>query len=297
VTGSAEIGSPETVAAALEAHGYLPDEGLATSVFLALRLRRPLLLEGDAGVGKTELAKALARWTGGELLRLQCYEGLDVSSAVYEWDHVRQLLHLRAVETAGVHAGVDELEERLYDERFLVRRPLLQALTPTDGPPPVLLIDEVDRADDEFEAFLLEVLSDWAVSVPELGTIRAETPPVVVITSNRTRDVHDALKRRCLYHWVEHPTIEREIAVIRLRAPEVSERLAGEVARAAANIREAGVYKPPGLAESIDWATAVAALGHDHLDAAVADATLGTVVKYREDQTRIRARGLEQLLG
>jgi MoxR-like ATPase len=297
VTGSVEIENPDAVSAALAAHGYLPDIGLATSVFLALRLRRPLLLEGDAGVGKTELAKALARWTGGELLRLQCYEGLDVSSAVYEWDHVRQLLHLRAVEAAGLHAGVDELEERLYDERFLVRRPLLQALTPTDGPPPVLLIDEVDRADDEFEAFLLEVLSDWAVSVPELGTIRAATPPIVVITSNRTRDVHDALKRRCIYHWVEHPSIEREIAVIRLRAPEVSERLAGEVARAAAGIREAGVYKPPGLAESIDWATAVAALGHDHLDAAVADATLGTVVKYREDQSRIRARGLEQLLG
>ncbi|MCU1373801.1 MAG: coxD, partial [Actinomycetia bacterium] len=194
--------TPADVATALAEHGYLPDEGLATSVFLALTLQRPLLLEGDAGVGKTELAKALARWTGGELLRLQCYEGLDVANAVYEWDHARQLLHLRAAEAAGSVGGVEELERGLYDERFLVRRPLLEAVTPREGPPPVLLIDEVDRADDEFEAFLLEVLSDWAVTVPELGTIRAVTPPIAVVTSNRTRDVHDALKRRCLYHWV-----------------------------------------------------------------------------------------------
>jgi MoxR-like ATPase len=288
--------SPDSVAAALTEHGYLPDEGLATAVFLAVTLHRPLLLEGDAGVGKTELAKALSRWTGGELLRLQCYEGLDISSAVYEWDHARQLLHLRAVEAAHTTTDVDELERGLYDERFLVRRPLLEAVTPREGPPPVLLIDEVDRADDEFEAFLLEVLSDWAVTVPELGTIRAVTPPLAVITSNRTRDVHDALKRRCLYHWVEHPTVEREVEIIRLRAPQVGERLAAQVARAAARIREAGVYKPPGVAETIDWATAVATLGRDSLDPAVADATLGTVLKYREDQSRIRMLGLEELV-
>jgi MoxR-like ATPase len=287
---------PASVAAALTEHGYLPDEGLATAVFLAVTLHRPLLLEGDAGVGKTELAKALSRWTGGELLRLQCYEGLDVSSAVYEWDHARQLLHLRAVEAAHTTTDVDELERGLYDERFLVRRPLLEAVTPREGPPPVLLVDEVDRADDEFEAFLLEVLSDWAVTVPELGTIRATTPPLAVITSNRTRDVHDALKRRCLYHWVEHPTVEREVEIIRLRAPQVGERLAEQIARAAARIREAGVYKPPGVAESIDWATAVATLGRDELDPALADATLGTVLKYREDQARIRMLGLEELL-
>jgi MoxR-like ATPase len=288
--------TPESVAEALTEHGYLPDEGLATSVFLALTLHRPLLLEGDAGVGKTELAKALSRWTGGELLRLQCYEGLDISSAVYEWDHARQLLHLRAAEAAGDVGGVDELERGLYDERFLVRRPLLEALTPREGPPPILLIDEVDRADDEFEAFLLEVLSDWAVTVPELGTVRATTPPIAVITSNRTRDVHDALKRRCLYHWVEHPSVEREIAIIRLRVPQASERLAAQVAQAAARIREAGVYKPPGVAESIDWATAVAALGRDELDVDTAGATLGTVLKYREDQARVRSLGLEALV-
>ena len=188
-----------------------------------MRLQRPLLLEGEAGVGKTEVAKSLARWTGGQLIRLQCYEGLDANQAVYEWDHARQLLHLRAAEATGVAAdrGTEELEGELYTERFLVRRALLQAIAPTNGSgPPVLLIDEIDRADDEFEAFLLEVLSDYAITVPELGTFRAEVPPLVIITSNRTRDVHDALKRRCLYHWVEHPDFDREVAIVRLRAPD-----------------------------------------------------------------------------
>jgi MoxR-like ATPase len=288
--------TPADVSAALTEHGYLPDEGLATSVFLALTLHRPLLLEGDAGVGKTELAKALSRWTGGELVRLQCYEGLDISSAVYEWDHARQLLHLRAAEAAHIAADVEQLERGLYDERFLVRRPLLEAITPREGPPPVLLVDEVDRADDEFEAFLLEVLSDWSVTVPELGTIRAVTPPIAIVTSNRTRDVHDALKRRCLYHWVEHPSIEREVEIVRLRVPGASERLARQVATAAAAIRANGVYKPPGVAETIDWASAVVALGHEALDVAIADVTLGTVLKSREDQARIRAFGLGNLL-
>jgi MoxR-like ATPase len=282
--------------AALAEHGYLADTGLATTVFLALRLQRPLFLEGEAGVGKTEVAKALSRWSGGPLVRLQCYEGIDVASAIYEWDHARQLLHIRAAEAAGTVGDADALEHDLYDERFLIRRPLLEAITPREGPMPVLLVDEVDRADDEFEAFLLEVLSDWSVTVPELGTIRAEVPPLTVVTSNRTRDVHDALKRRCLYHWVEHPTYEREVQILRLRAPDVPERLARQVAAAAATIRGSGVYKPPGVAESIDWATSIAALGVDSLDPSVAGATLGTVLKYREDQERVRSQGLDELV-
>jgi MoxR-like ATPase len=291
--------SPSSVRDALADHGYLADDGLATVVFLALHMRRPLLLEGDAGVGKTEVAKVLARWTGGELLRLQCFEGIDASQALYEWDHARQLLHLRAAEAAGSFDGTamhgSAIERELYDERFLVRRPVLQALAGGD-PPPVLLIDEVDRADDEFEALLLEVLSDWSVTVPELGTITAAVPPVVVITSNRTRDVHDALKRRCLYHWVEHPSFEREVAVIRLRVPEADEALARGVAAATAQLRQLGLYKPPGVAESIDWATALAALGRRSLDAASVDATLGAVLKYREDAERTRSFGIDALV-
>jgi MoxR-like ATPase len=283
----------------LAAHEYLADEGLATSVFLALRLQRPLFLEGDAGVGKTEVAKALAAWTGGRLVRLQCYEGIDAAQALFEWDHARQLLHLRAAEAAGraTEAGTEALEGELYDERFLVRRPLLQALYTPDGEsPPVLLIDEIDRADDEFEAFLLELLSDWAVTIPELGTVRAEVPPVTVLTSNRTRDVHDALKRRCLYHWVEQPDVAREVAIVRLRAPEVDAGLAGEVAAAVSEIRTLGLYKPPGIAETIDWARALAALGRSTLDPAAASATLGSVVKYREDAQRIGEAGIEALV-
>jgi MoxR-like ATPase len=287
------------VAETLAAHGYLADEGLATAVFLALELQRPLLLEGEAGVGKTEVAKVLSRWTGGELIRLQCYDGIDVSQAVYEWDYSRQLLHLRAAEAAGlVGDDLEVLEDQLYSERFLVRRPLLRAIAPgTPGAvPPVLLIDEVDRADDEFEAFLLEILAEYAVTIPELGTFRAEVPPIVIITSNRTRDVHDALKRRCLYHWVEHPDFEREVAIVRLRAPGVSETLAGQVAAATEVFRGIGLYKPPGVAETIDWALALNALGRSELDAASVDATLGTVLKYREDQERARRDGIAQLV-
>jgi MoxR-like ATPase len=283
----------------LAAYEYLADEGLATSVFLALRLQRPLFLEGDAGVGKTEVAKALAAWTGGRLVRLQCYEGIDAAQALFEWDHARQLLHLRAAEAAGraTQAGTEALEGELYDERFLVRRPLLQALYTPDGEsPPVLLIDEIDRADDEFEAFLLELLSDWAVTIPELGTVRATVPPVTVLTSNRTRDVHDALKRRCLYHWVEQPDVAREVAIVRLRAPEVDAALAREVAEAVAEIRTLGLYKPPGIAETIDWARALATLGRSTLDPAAASATLGSVVKYREDAQRVGEAGIEALV-
>jgi len=288
------------VARGLSSAGYLAGEGLATVVFLALALRRPLLLEGEAGVGKTELAKAIARWRSAELIRLQCYEGIDVSQALYEWDYPRQLLHLRALEALSERGQPGELERvegELYSERFLVRRALLRAFEPSEsGVPPVLLVDEVDRADDEFEAFLLEALSDWQVTVPELGTVRAEEPPVVVLTSNRTRDVHDALKRRCLYHWVDFPDTEREVEIVRLRVPGVSERLATEVAQAMAWLRGLGLYKPPGIAESIDWAEALGALGAPGLDRGSATATLGTVVKYREDTERVEREGVDTLV-
>jgi MoxR-like ATPase len=284
----------DDVVAALTAHGYLADDGLATAVYLAMVLHRPLLLEGEAGVGKTEVAKVLARWTGGELLRLQCYEGIDLSQAAYEWDYARQLLHLRAVEASGESAR--QAEDELYDERFLVRRPLLRALEKVEGPPPVLLVDEIDRADDEFEAYLLEILSEYAVTIPEIGTVHAEVPPLVVLTSNRTRDVHDALRRRCLYHWVEHPSFEREVAIVALRAPEALPRLARQIAGAVEALRGLGLYKPPGVAETIDWAAAVSALGRSAIDARTVDVTLGAVLKYQEDQQRVRAAGIDELV-
>jgi MoxR-like ATPase len=286
--------SPEAVSAALAEHGYLADEGLATVVFLAMVLQRPLLLEGEAGVGKTEVAKVLSRWTGGDFLRLQCYEGIDASQALYEWDYARQLLHLRAAEGGGGGKGAAEAE--LYSERFLVRRPLLQAIAHGDGPVPVLLIDEVDRADDEFEAFLLEVLSDYAVTIPELGEFKADRPPLVILTSNRTRDVHDALKRRCLYHWVEHPGFEREVEIVRLKAPGVSETLARQVAAAVEAMRGMELFKPPGVAETIDWSNAVAALGRSQLDERTVEVTLGSVLKYREDADRVRQAGVASLV-
>ena len=277
---------------------YLPSEGLATAVFLALALQRPLLLEGEAGVGKTEVAKTLAEWLGSRLIRLQCYEGIDVSQAVYEWDYSRQLLHLRTAEATGTVGGMDasSLEDSLYSERFLVKRPLLAAISHDDPTPPVLLIDEVDRADDEFEAFLLEVLSDWSVTVPELGSYRAVDPPVVVVTSNRTRDVHDALKRRCLYHWVEHPDFEREVEIISLRTNGVAPALARQVAGAVARFRDIGLYKPPGVAESIDWSLALVRLGVEALAADTAEVTLGAVLKYREDQGRVQDYGLDRII-
>ncbi len=283
---------------ALAAHDYLADVGLATSVFLALSLDRPLFLEGEAGVGKTEVAKVLARWTGGELIRLQCHEGIDAAQAVYEWDYARQLLHLRTAEATGraTGAGADQLESELYDPRFLIRRPLLRALSPVEGPPPVLLIDEIDRADDEFEAFLLEALSDYSITIPEIGTISAETPPIVILTSNRTRDVHDALKRRCLYHWVEHPTFDREVEIVKLRAPGVSDALARQVASMTESMRGYGLYKPPGIAETIDWSLSLAALGRMELDDDTVNATLGTVLKYREDQAKINERGIHEMV-
>ena len=290
--------SVDDVRAGLAEQGYLAGEGLSTAVFLALSLRRPLFLEGEPGVGKTEIAKALAAWTGGRLIRLQCYEGLDASQAVYEWDYTRQLLHLRAAEASGRAGGTDEaqLEDELYDQRFLVRRPLLAAVAHHDDVPPVLLVDEVDRADDEFEAFLLEVLSDYAVTVPEIGRFHAEVPPRVIITSNRTRDVHDALKRRCLYHWVDHPDFDQEEAIIRSRAPHAGDTLARQVAAAVEELRTVGLYKPPGVAESIDWAEALARLGSTELTAATLEASLGAVLKYREDQQRVLDVGIPDIL-
>lgn len=287
------VTSPQEVQRALAQHDYLADEGLTTLVYLSLRLHRPLLLEGDAGVGKTEVAKTLARWSGSELIRLQCYEGIDLAQAAYEWDHARQLVHLRTAEAAGVatSVGVEELESQLYHERFLIRRPLLRALESVGQVPPVLLIDELDRADDEFEAFLLEFLSEFTVTIPELGPLGAKVPPVVVITSNRTRDLHDALKRRCLYHWVSHPSFEQEVQIVQLRAPEVSEALARQVAAMAEAVRGLGLYKPPGVAETIDWAQALHLLGETSLSMERANATLGTAIKYREDQERVRASG------
>ena len=282
------VDSVAEVRDALAAHDYFADDGLATTIFLALSLQRPLLLEGEAGVGKTEVAKVLARWTGGELLRLQCYEGIDSGQALYEWDYSRQLLHLRAAEAAGARI----VEDELYTERFLVRRPLLRAIDHAASVPPVLLVDEIDRADDEFEAFLLELLSDYTVTIPEFGEIRATTPPIVILTSNRTRDVHDALKRRCLYHWIDHPNFDREVAIVERKAPGISRSLAREVAGAAAVLRSLDLYKPPGVAETIDWAAALARLGRTQLDETAVTDTLGVVLKYREDQDRVREPGV-----
>ena len=281
---------PAAVARALDQAGYLPDDGVATASYLAMRLSRPLFLEGDPGVGKTALAQALATITGAPLIRLQCYEGIDASQALYDWDFPRQVLHLRA---AGDNADRAQLEASLYDRRFLVARPILQALEKT---PCVLLVDEIDRADDEFEAFLLEVLSENAVTIPELGTIRAGEAPLVVLTSNRTREVHDALKRRCLYHWVAHPSFEREVEIVVRHIPDVSARLAGEVAAVVAGLRAADLLKPPGVAETIDWTQALHVLGSDRLDGTAAIATMGAAVKYHEDQVRVERDLLPSLM-
>jgi len=293
--------SLETVAevrSALDANNYLASDGLATSVFLAMSLNRPLLLEGEAGVGKTELAKVLATIRNCELIRLQCYEGIDAAQAMYDWDYSRQLLHLRTVEATGEASslGAGALEGQLYSEKFLVRRALLKAIDQHNGVAPVLLIDEIDRADDEFEAYLLEVLSDFQITIPELGTYKATKPPLVVLTSNRTRDVHDALKRRCLYHWVEHPDFEREVEIVRRRVPQVAETLARQVSAAVEALRKMQLYKPPGVAETIDWATALGRLGVRELDESIVEATLGTVLKYREDHERVRDNGVADLV-
>ncbi|MFI6295291.1 AAA family ATPase [Nonomuraea sp. NPDC050790] len=285
---AADIESPDKLIELLDRYSYLADQGLATATFLALRMGRPLFLEGEAGVGKTELAKTLADLLKAPLIRLQCYEGLDAAQALYDWDFARQLLHLKAAEVAGV-TDVARLESEIYDRRFLIARPLLKAV---ETQPSVLLVDEIDRADDEFEAFLLEVLSDFTISIPELGTIKAATPPVVVVTSNRTREVHDALKRRCLYHWLEHPGFDREVAILLRRLPGCTQTLAVQVAGAAERLRAAELIKPPGVAETLDWTEALLTLGARELDPDLAAATLGAALKYREDVESVLANGL-----
>jgi MoxR-like ATPase len=283
----------ETLARRLAAADYLVDEGLATSMFLALRLPQPLLLEGEAGVGKTEAGKALAAVLDTPLVRLQCYEGIDAAEALYEWNYPRQLLAIRLAESRG-----SELEEaELFGPDYLVRRPLLRALQHPGPRPALLLIDEIDRADDDFEAFLLELLAEAAVTIPELGTVRATHPPVIVLTSNRTRDLHDAVKRRCLYQWIDYPAPAREVEIIRRRVRGASETLAVQVADAVARMRESDVQKPPGIAEAIDWLAALNELGISALDAQTAERTLGSVLKYREDQDAVRAAGLETIVG
>jgi MoxR-like ATPase len=285
------FGSVDEVERALAAESYLPDRGLATAIFLSLAMGRPLLLEGEAGVGKTEVGKTLARILGAELIRLQCYEGIDASQALYEWDYSRQLLYARALQTGEVDPR--ERVAELYGPDFLLERPLLRTIRAGAGA--LLLIDELDRADDEFEAFLLEVLSDYTVTVPELGTIAAAEPPAVVITSNRTRELHDALKRRCLYHWIDFPELEREVEIVRLRAPSVSDELARSVAAAVAQLRDVDLVKRPGVAEAIDWAEALSLLGASAANGRAARETLGWAVKNREDLERVEAE-LPELL-
>jgi MoxR-like ATPase len=282
----------ETLARRLAEVDYLVDEGLATSIFLSLRLPQPLLLEGEAGVGKTEAAKSLALVLDTPLVRLQCYDGIDAAEALYEWNYPRQLLSIRLAESRGSALG----EEELFGPDYLIRRPLLRALEHPGPRPAVLLIDEIDRADDDFEAFLLELLAEASVTIPELGTIRATHPPIIVLTSNRTRDLHDAVKRRCLYHWIAYPTPHREVEIVRRRVKGASETLAVQVANAVSRMRTSDVQKPPGIAEAIDWLAALSLLGVDRLDAAAVDRTLGSVLKYSEDQEVIRAGGLDQLV-
>jgi MoxR-like ATPase len=276
--------SVDELQAALRRHDYVADRGLATAIFLALKLRRPLFLEGEAGVGKTEVAKVLAALLETDLIRLQCYEGLDVNQAVYEWNFARQMMHIRLLEARGERPE----ESELFGPQFLLKRPLLQAIENSRDRPPVLLVDELDRSDEEFEAFLLEVLSDFQVTIPEIGTLKAEQPPVVVLTSNRTREVHDALKRRCLYFWIDYPSFEKELEIVRARLPGAPEALTRQITAFIQDLRQADLYKLPGVAETLDWTTALVALDQQALDPAVVDETLGVILKYQDDVEKVR---------
>jgi MoxR-like ATPase len=290
---SAAVPDIESLGRQLDRVDYLADPGLATALFLSLRLPQPLLLEGEAGVGKTEAAKALARALDTRLIRLQCYEGIDAAEALYEWNYPRQLLRIRAAEATGAQFSEDEL----FGEEFLIARPLLEAIRHPGPLPAVLLIDELDRADDEFEAFLFELLGEASVTIPEIGTVRARHMPAVILTSNRTRDLHDALKRRCLYHWIDYPSTEREVEIVRRRVPGTAQALAAAAAAAVRRLRQTDVQKPPGIAETIDWVAALEVLGVERLDPDAAERTLGSVLKYREDQEQITEQGLAWLVG
>jgi MoxR-like ATPase len=282
------------LAQALAGQRYVADDSLATTLYLALALGKPVLLEGEAGVGKTEVAKALAGALGRTLIRLQCYEGLDTASALYDWDFAKQMLEIRLAELGGTARA--DVEKTIYSERFLLRRPLLQALSPDPAGPPVLLIDELDRTDEPFEAFLLEVLSDFQVTIPELGTVRAPAPPIVVVTSNRTREIHDAIKRRCLYHWIDYPSVDRELAIVAARAPEVPAKLREQIVAFVQKLRAADLFKVPGVAETLDWGHALVSLGAVELDQATVEATLGVLLKYQDDLAQISGPAAKALV-
>lgn len=287
--------SIDATAALLKSGGYVADRALATVLFLSLRMGRPLLLEGEAGVGKTEIAKVLSATLGRKLIRLQCYEGLDVSSAVYEWNYAQQMMAIRLAEAGGA-VNRDSLESELFSERYLIRRPLLQALEKQEGGPPILLIDELDRTDEAFEAFLLEVLSDGQVTIPELGTIKAAAPPIVIVTSNRTREIHDALKRRCLYHWVDYPDSERELAILKAKAPGAPAKLSKQIVAFVQAIRKEELFKSPGVAETLDWATALVELDAVALDPALVSDTIGALLKYQDDIQKMQGSAVKKLL-
>jgi len=280
---------------ALAANDYVADRPLATAIYLALKLQKPLLLEGEAGVGKTEVAKTLARMLDRHLIRLQCYEGLDVNTTIYEWNYTRQMLQIRLLEATGATESQATMKE-IFGPEFLIKRPLLQAIEDSADGPPILLIDEIDRADEEFEAFLLELLSDWQISIPEIGTIRAAQPPIVIITSNRTREVHDALKRRCLFYWIDYPSLEKERRIVAARIPGASERLAQQLVAFVQELRKMDLYKLPGVAETIDWAAALIALDAESLTPALIDDTLGAILKYQDDINQVRGTGVRSLL-
>ncbi len=287
-----KFNSIDELQSALRDQSYIADRGLATSIFLALKLGRPLFLEGEAGVGKTEVAKVMTRLLDTDLIRLQCYEGLDVHHAVYEWNYTRQMMHIRLLEARGEHPN----ESELFGPEFLLRRPLLQAIEAAREKPPVLLVDELDRSDEEFEAFLLEVLSDFQITIPEIGTIKTDSPPVVIITSNRTREIHDALKRRCLYYWIDYPTFDKEFEIVRTKVPQASEKLSRQVTGFIQELRRADLYKVPGVAETIDWTTALVALDQKALDQSIIEETLGVILKYQDDVEKIRGENAKAIL-